>query len=101
MSSSIWPITPPTGDVKSTVVVTKPIVIAEGIPIMWESTDVQVQSWFDRYQATSSLSTTDPIPTISTTDPSPSRALGPGRGSSSSAAMLGTLSLVASLILYS
>jgi hypothetical protein len=46
VSSSIWPVSPPSGFVQSATVITNPTVFAEGIPIMWESTDTQVQSWF-------------------------------------------------------
>lgn len=41
-SSSIWPVSPPSGIIPSATVISNPTVFAEGIPVMWESTDTQV-----------------------------------------------------------
>lgn len=114
-SSTFWPISPPTGIIESAVVITNPTVVAEGIPIMWESTDTQVQSWFDRRQGSGSLSTTGSVPTPLTTAPSPtqsvttptptstntqtSRAWGRGRGYDYSMVVLGAMSLIATIII--
>jgi hypothetical protein len=96
--------------------------MAMGIPIMWESTDLEVLSWFNSYQTSSSPLTTAPIPTHMTTTPSPtdltttsslasrtaipnstsnktSKAAGLGGGASLSAVVLGAFLLVASFIL--
>ncbi|KAH8660309.1 hypothetical protein BX600DRAFT_467539 [Xylariales sp. PMI_506] len=73
-SLSTWPISPPSGIVESTVVITNPTVIAEAIPVMWQSTDTQVQSWFDSHQASGSLSVTDSGGSSATASPSPTQS---------------------------
>jgi hypothetical protein len=67
---TFWPPVPPSGIV-SAAVVTNPTVAAVGIPIFWESTDTEVQSWFDQFQGSGSLSTTSPPPTQSVATPTP------------------------------
>jgi hypothetical protein len=104
---SFWPPTLPSGIILPTTVITKPTVIAEAIPIMWESTDTLVQSWFDRVQGSVPTHlTTSPPPTQSATTPTStntktSGALNRGRGNNLSVAALGALSLITLLILSS
>lgn len=83
---TVWPTTVPTGDVTPTVVLTEPTVMALGIPIMWQSTDVEVVSWFNSDQPGSTNSKT-------------SKATSLGEGASLSAVVLGALVLAASFIL--
>lgn len=79
---SNWPITPAAHDIHATVVVTSPTIIAEGVPIMWESTDTDVQSWFDSRKAlSSSLDATSEVHD-STTQKIPQTTLAPSTGSS-------------------
>lgn len=63
-TATVWPISHRSGDVGS-LVVTKPNVTARGIPIMWESTDTVVQSWFDHQSLRNSGKLTPPTATTS------------------------------------
>jgi hypothetical protein len=113
--STTGPIIPPSGIMQSNVVINNPTVIAAGIPIMWESTDTLVQSWFDHYQSSGSFSTTSSNPNYLTTSPPPtqsvakstatniqtSRASDRGTGKTLSIAILGALSLICIVVLSS
>lgn len=94
---------------------TRPTVIAEGVTIMWESTDTEVQSWFDHYQGSGSLSMAGSISTPLTTSPPPTQSVATsiatstktssapdrGRGNNLSVAALGALLLIAVLLISS
>ncbi|KAH8807929.1 hypothetical protein F5884DRAFT_790511 [Xylogone sp. PMI_703] len=69
IGDTVWPTTVPTAAVTPTVVLTKPTVMAIGIPIMWQSTDLEAVSWFDNFQSSSSPLTTTPVSTHSTISP--------------------------------
>lgn len=108
-SVSTWPIIPPSGIIQPSVVINDPTVMAEGISIMWESTDTQIQSWFNHYGGSGSPKTTESVPThLTTAAPSPtqsvttptatnvqsSRAWERGRGNKLYMAVLGAALLV-------
>jgi len=58
-------------NILSTTVVTKPTVSAQGIVIMWESTDTGVQSWFESVRASTGSRPTNPTASGTTTTPAP------------------------------
>lgn len=70
-TDTVWPITVPTGAVTPTAVLNKPTVSAMAIPIMWESTDSEVVSWFNNYQSSSSPAITTSLLSHSTTTSTP------------------------------
>lgn len=57
-TDTVWPITVPTGAVTPSAVLTKPTVMALGIPVLWESTDSEAVSWFNSYESSTGPGTT-------------------------------------------
>lgn len=69
-TDTVWPITVPTGAVTPSAVLTKPTVMALGIPVLWESTDSEVVSWFNNYESNTDPGITSSPSNYSTTSAS-------------------------------